>query len=31
VNHRTKEADIDAVIPEVLAAAKEVAADGNVR
>jgi glutamate/tyrosine decarboxylase-like PLP-dependent enzyme len=31
VNHRTKDADIDAVIPEVLAAAKEVAADGNVR
>lgn len=31
VNHRTKDADIDAVIPEVLAAAKEVAADGYVR
>ena len=26
VNHRTKDSDIDAVIPEVLAAAKEVAA-----
>jgi glutamate/tyrosine decarboxylase-like PLP-dependent enzyme len=26
VNHRTKDADVDAVIPEVLAAAKEVAA-----
>ena len=31
VNHRTKNADIDAVVPEVLAAAKEMAADGNVR
>jgi aromatic-L-amino-acid/L-tryptophan decarboxylase len=30
VNHRTKDADIDAVIPEVLAAAKELAADGSV-
>ena len=31
VNHRTKNADVDAVLPEVLAAAKEVAASGNVR
>jgi aromatic-L-amino-acid/L-tryptophan decarboxylase len=31
VNHRTKDTDIDAIIPEVLAAAKEVAADGNLR
>ena len=30
VNHRTRDADIDAVIPEVLAAAKELAAAGNV-
>ena len=26
VNHRTKDSDVDAIIPEVLAAAKEVAA-----
>ena len=29
LNHRTKDADIDAVVPEVLAAAKEVAAAPN--
>jgi aromatic-L-amino-acid/L-tryptophan decarboxylase len=29
VNHRTKDADVDAVIAEVLAAAKEVAASGT--
>jgi aromatic-L-amino-acid decarboxylase len=28
VNHRTTEADIDSVIPEVLAAAKEVTSRG---
>jgi len=31
VNHRTKDADVDAVIPEVLAAAKEVAASEKSR
>jgi glutamate/tyrosine decarboxylase-like PLP-dependent enzyme len=31
VNHRTKDSDIDAVVPEVLAAAKELAAPENAR
>ena len=31
VNHRTKDADIDEVVPEVLAAAKEVAATESAR
>ena len=29
VNHRTKDADIDAVIPEVIAGAREIAASGS--
>jgi aromatic-L-amino-acid/L-tryptophan decarboxylase len=31
VNHRTEDSDIDAVVPEVLAAAKELAAPENAR
>ena len=31
VNHRTKDSDLDAVVPEVLAAAKELAAPENAR
>jgi aromatic-L-amino-acid decarboxylase len=31
VNHRTRDSDIDAIVPEVLAAAKEVAAPENAR
>ncbi len=31
VNHRTKDADVDSVIPEVLAAAKELAASESAR
>jgi aromatic-L-amino-acid/L-tryptophan decarboxylase len=31
VNHRTRDADIDAIVPEVLAAAKDLAAPENAR
>jgi glutamate/tyrosine decarboxylase-like PLP-dependent enzyme len=31
VNHRTRDSDIDAIVPEVLAAAKELAAPENTR